>query len=304
MAKCLVVGGNGFLGSHLVDALAADGHELTVFDHFATDPQFSADARAVHGNFTNDDALADVVPGHEYVYHFLSMSTPASADLHPADDVLNIRQSVSLLQQCADAGVERFYFSSTGGAIYGPTTKSTLAETDPAAPISPYGIGKLAIENYLSFFRAKHGLQSFALRISNPFGPRQHPERKQGLIPIVLRNVAQGAPVVRLGDGSMVRDYIYVEDVVQMVTQMTRTVPTESIYNLGSGSGLSVNEVFDAITEVTGRELQIVDQPQPASYVDRIVLDIDRYSAEFGAPELTDLHSGIAKTWQEIETHG
>lgn len=302
MAKALVIGANGFIGSHLVDALATRGHEVTAFDRFSTvAPTFAPGPRIFAGDFLNRGDLDEAVRGQDYVFHFLSTTTPASAESDPTLDIrTNVAQTVELLESIVEAGVSHFYFSSTGGAIYGPQDLGGYAESDRAMPISPYGIGKLAVERYLDYFRVRHGLRSTALRVSNPYGPRQRANRKQGLIPIALRQIALGKPVTQYGDGSMVRDYIYVDDLVLMVTAMVGTQPTETIYNIGSGQGHTVSEVFEAIRRVTGEDFEVVVSPQPSTFVDRVVLNTDRYRSEFGSIDLTGLERGIDLTFQDI----
>lgn len=303
MAKTLVIGGNGFIGSHLVDALSMAGHEVTAFDRFSSPiPTFSAaKAKVVPGEFLSRSDLEAVVTGQDYVLHFLSTTTPATAESDPTLDIrTNIAQTVELLESCVSAGVKRFYFASTGGAIYGPQGKTDYAETDRALPISPYGIGKLSIEHYLRYFRTKHGLKSTSLRISNPYGPRQKANKKQGLIPIALRQIALGRPVIRMGDGSMVRDYVFVEDLVNMLTPMVGVETQSDLYNIGSGAGHSVNEIIDSLRRVTDIDFEVNELPIPPTFVDRVVLNTTRYSREFGTTPLTALDEGVRRTYEEI----
>ncbi len=300
MADVLVVGGNGFIGSHLVDALSEGGHRVTAFDRFSTGaPTFRSSAvRMLPGDFLSRSDLEAAVRGHEVVFHFLATTSPATAEADPTLDIrTNVIQTVELLTACAEAGVRHVYFASTGGAIYGPQERSDFSETSPTLPISPYGIGKLTIEHYLRYFRAKHGLRSTSLRISNPYGTRQHPNRKQGLIPIALRQIARGESVARYGDGSMVRDYVYVDDLVRMLVPLVDADPRHEVYNLGSGRGSSVTEVLDAIGRVTGAPVRVHEIPTPATFVDRVVLDVTRFDEEFGISVPTTLEEGIAATW-------
>lgn len=306
MARALVVGANGFIGSHLVDALAEAGHEVTAFDRFSSQhPTFVSRAPSVLvGEFLSRADLEAAVRGQDYVFHFLSTTTPATAEADPTLDIrTNVAQTVELLEACVAAGVRHFYFASTGGAIYGPQNKVEYAETDRALPISPYAIGKLTIEHYLSYFRAKHGLHSTVLRVSNPYGTRQRPNRKQGLIPIALRQIVLGRPVVQFGDGSMVRDYVYVEDLVRMIVPIVGRETEFNLYNLGSGEGYSVTEVFDSLRRVTGEDVVIDVRPVPPTFVDRVVLNTDRYRREFGETELTPLDEGVRLTYEEIRSH-
>lgn len=307
MARCVVIGANGFLGSHLVDALASANHDVTAFDRFSSaGPTFTSDVRQLPGDFLNDADLRDAVAGQDYVFHFLSTTTPASAEGDPTMDIrTNVIQTVELLEASVRAGVSHVYFASTGGAIYGPEGRDAHCETDRALPISPYGIGKLGIEHYLHYFARKYGLVGTSLRISNPYGTRQRPNRRQGFIPIALRQLALGRPIVRFGDGSMVRDYLYIDDLIAMVLPMVGAETEFDLYNIGSGHGTSITEVLDAIARVTGREPEIEERPVPATFVERAVLDLSRYAAEFTLPTLTPLDEGVARTWREIEVqHG
>lgn len=305
MAKALVIGANGFIGSHLVDGLAAAGHEVTAFDRFSSGgPTFDPrDVRVVVGDFLNRADLEQVVRGQELVFHFLSTTTPATAETDPTLDIrTNVAQTVELLEACAGAEVRHVYFASTGGAIYGPQGKAEYAETDRAMPISPYAIGKLTIEHYLRYFRATHGLKSTVLRVSNPYGPRQKVNRKQGLIPIALRQIALGESVVRFGDGSMVRDYVYVEDLVRMIVAIVGSDAEYDLYNLGSGVGTTVNEVFESLRRVTGVDFPVDERIAPPTFVDSVVLNTDRFRREFGMLPLTGLDEGVSLTAAEIRS--
>lgn len=302
MARVLVIGANGFIGSHLVEALAQAGHIVTAFDRYRVDNIPSiANVKAIAGDFLSNSDLEKAVAGQKYVFHFLSTTTPATAENDPTFDLrTNVAQTIELLQLCVDASVEHFYYASTGGAIYGSQGKTHYYESDPARPVSPYGIGKLTIENYLGYFQAKHGLRSTAFRISNPYGGRQKVNRRQGLIPIALRQIAVGEPVLRFGDGEMVRDYIYIDDLVQMIAQVAGNDARHSVYNLGSSHGYSVNEVFAALRDVTGKDFEIVPMPKPPTFVDHVVLDTKRFSSEFGGVMLTNLNDGIRKTYLDV----
>ena len=304
MSDCLVIGANGFIGSHVVDALTDACHAVTAFDRYSSGlvSHRTSGVKIVVGDFLNNADLAAAIDGQQYVFHFLSATSPATSEDDPTLDIrTNISQSVELFKLCAAIGVERVYFASTGGAIYGDQGLERYRETDPALPISPYGIGKLALEHYLRYFRAKHGLDSVSLRISNPYGPRQHPHRKQGLIPIALRQIADDDRVVRFGGGTMVRDYIFVEDVARLVAGLTGLSTRHDVYNIGSGIGHSVNDVLAELEHVTARAIKLVDVPTPPTFVEKVVLDTSRFESEFGPSSYAGLRDGVSATWSELQ---
>ncbi|WP_378147480.1 NAD-dependent epimerase/dehydratase family protein [Cnuibacter sp. UC19_7] len=303
MARCVVVGGNGFLGAALVDQLVAEGHEVTAFDRFSAGvvSYRSSTVRQVVGDFMNHADVAAALEGQQYVFHFVSTTTPASAESDPTLDIrTNLISTVDLLQACVAAGVEHVYYASTGGAIYGDQPGVALAETVAPLPVSPYAIGKLAIEGYLRYFRAKSGLASTVFRISNPYGPGQRPTKRQGVIPIFLQRLRHGQPVTVLGDGSMVRDFVYVDDVVRMVTGAVGRDTRHSLYNVGRGEGTTIAELLEVIEDVTGLAPAVERTPIPSTFVKTSVLDTARYESEFGPIDYVPLREGVALTWAGI----
>jgi UDP-glucose 4-epimerase len=303
VASVVVIGANGFIGSHLVDELAARGHTVRAFDRFSSDyVAFTAPAvQKIAGDFMNQADLADAVRGQDYVFHFLSTTTPATAENDPTVDIrTNLASTVELLQQSVDAGVRKVFFASTGGAIYGRQADLDLSETLQPLPVSPYAIGKLAIEGYLRYFTTKFGIETVSFRISNPYGTRQRPNKRQGVIPIFLHRIAQGLPLTVLGDGSMTRDYVFVKDVVEMVAATVDRETASPVYNIGSGRGATISELLEVMTRVTGRTPVLEYKPSPATYLERAVLDTSLYRAEFGHDEFVSLKAGIEQTWRQI----
>lgn len=304
MAKCLVLGGNGFIGSHLVDSLQTAGHEVRVFDRFKDDNYLFTSNKSTEiysRDFLNRSDIAESLVGIEYVFHFISTTTPATAENDPLIDVnTNVSMSIILFQECVKAKVKKVIFASTGGAIYGELSTANK-ETDMTLPISPYAIGKLTIENYLRYFRVKHGLDSIVMRISNPYGERQAFNRKQGVIPIFLENLYNNKPLVIFGDGTMERDYIYVKDVADAIVRTFNKKTKFNTYNIGSGLDTSVNELVDIVQKVTHKNAKIVTLPTPTTYIHKVVLDTSRFTNEFGAANHTTLENGIKKTYKYIE---
>lgn len=307
MANCLVLGANGFIGSHLVDSLVHAGHSVRAFDRFsAGDINFSTSSQVetMAGNYLNRADLEEALKGMEYVFHFISTTSPASAENDPVVDIeTNIRMSVELFKLCVNAKVKKVLFASSGGAIYGESQiAATHNEQDQTLPVSPYAIGKLTIENYLRYFHKKFQLDYTVYRIANPYGERQPAGRRQGVIPIFLEKVANDKEVAIYGDGTMVRDYIYVKDVTQMIAASFDQTHQHNVYNIGSGKGNTINEIIECIETVTSKIVNKRYEAIPITFVDKVVLDVRRFEDEFGLRAQTSLLEGIRATYQYIST--
>lgn len=304
MAKCLVLGANGFIGSHLVDSLVSAGHSVRAFDRFNTEatPRYKINDRVekFKGDFLKREDLVQALQDIDFVFHFISTTTPATAENNPLIDIeTNIKMSIILFEECVNHRIKKVIFSSTGGAIYGNTAGEPIAESTLPQPISPYAIGKLTIEHYLRYFYKKFDLKSLVFRISNPYGERQPLHNKQGVIPIFLKRIADGEPVVVLGDGSMVRDYIYVRDVTRMIVSSFETA-SEPLYNIGSGQGVTVNELVEVMQEIVGRPIRIENKEAPTTFINRVVLDASKFQGEFHITPQVQLKEGIQQTWDYV----
>lgn len=304
MAKCLVLGANGFLGSHIVDALISDGHKVRAFDRFTNATHNFIDHKNIEiiaGDFLNHHELAGALKGMDYVFHFISTTTPATAENDPLIDIeTNIRMSVELFQECVSQGTKKIIFASTGGAIYGSNSSENVSESVLPLPVSPYAIGKLTIEHYLRYFEKKFGLNSLVFRISNPYGERQSLASKQGVIPIFLQHIARGEAITVLGDGSMVRDYIYVKDMARMIAGSFMH-NKHNLYNLGSGQGLTINDLVKTMGVIIDKPVKIKHSENPTTFVEKIVLDSSRFYDEFHDMPITNIEDGMLATWKYVQ---
>lgn len=299
--KVAVIGANGFLGAPLVDALLAQGADVHTFDRYSTWPRhlLPKNVTVFQGDLLSRTSLAAAVENVDDVFHFMSLTDPQRSAKDPLHDIAtNVTASVELFALCAAAGTQRIFFASSGGTVYG-TSAPPHSEACALNPVSPYGIGKASLESYLRFFEVQHGLESVTLRISNPYGPSQKPRSTQGIIPMALRAARDGQQLKQFGDGSMIRDYIYAQDLNQMLLEIWHR-PMSRTYNLASGVGTTLTGVFDVVEQVTGARLDLEQVSTPPSFVHTSVLDTGRYITQFGEPKLTPLREGVEATWERI----
>lgn len=271
--RCLITGGGGFLGSHLVDRLVADGNQVRVLDVRPAPPGTAKEIEWLQGDFSHREVSASAVEGCEIVFHLASTTIPKTATEDPAFDVTtNVAGSIGLIQASIRHGARRFLFLSSGGTVYGVPQSVPIAESHPTNPVSAYGIGKLAIEKYLGMYHHLHGLPYCVLRLANPFGPRQRPEAAQGVVTTFVARILRDEELQVWGDGSVVRDYIYVADTVEALARAAAS-PYCGTLNIGSGRGHSVNEVIECIESSLGVKARRRYLPGRAFDVPSNVLD-------------------------------
>jgi UDP-glucose 4-epimerase len=295
---CLVLGGNGFIGSHIVDKLAEKG-PVRVMDRFDHGAQFheSANIEIVKGSAFNQQDLAKALEDVTYVIHTLSATNPFTADLDPYADIQNLRYSVEIFEACAKAGVKKVAFISSGGAVYGTLAEQKVAdERDIPMPISPYGICKLATEHYMEYFKRKYGLEYIVYRLSNPYGPRQVFKQGQGVIPAFLHHILKDEEITILGDGTASRDYIYIEDAARMIADSLTKPNKHGVYNIGSGKQTALNDIVSSVEQVLGKQAPVNYAEAPKTMPQKTDISIERFKEEFGEPLITLFHEGLEKT--------
>ena len=309
MVTCLILGGGGFIGSHLAEALLMRDYHVRVFDNFQGGIDNLSTVRnrveIVKGDFLSKKDLASACTGVDYLFHYISTTVPATARLDPIHDIsTNLEGTVRLLQTAVDNKVRRIFFPSSGGTIYGEPQHLPVPETEPVKPTDPYGISKLAIERYLHYFYAAYGLDFMIFRYSNPYGQRQNPFGKQGVIPIFLNKVKNDERPVIYGDGTMIRDYIYIQDAIDATMALLEIKTDEKVFNIGSGIETSINELLLIMSTVTGKRIVPNYMPGDKQYVQKIVLDISKIRRETGWQPRISLEDGIRNTWNWLNETG
>lgn len=302
--KCVLLGGAGFMGSHLAERLLAAGHAVRVFDMHDRGYAQGASFRGiewVRGDFLDAGDVAAAIAGCPAVFHLVSTTLPSSSNQNPARDVAdNIIGTLHLLEACRREGGHRIVFASSGGTVYGVPRSVPISEDHPTHPITSYGIGKLTIEKYLELYRHLHGVDYCVLRIANPFGERQRVATGQGAVTTFLHRAHRGEPIEIWGDGKVVRDYLYVGDVVDALARAMDHRGERRVLNIGSGVGRDLNDIVAAIERVVGRPVQKRHIPGRAFDVPANVLDIRAARAELGWRPTTPFEEGLRRTLRWI----
>lgn len=299
--RCVVLGGAGFLGSHLAPRLAAAGHAVRLFDlPGRVRPRgFPAPERFewCEGDFTKRTEVARALAGCDAAFHLVSTTVPGSADENPVYDLeTNVVATLGVLEEALAAGVKRLVFVSSGGTVYGLPRAIPIPETHPTDPITAHGVGKLAIEKYLGLYHVLRGLDHRIVRLANPFGERQRAPSVQGLVAACLYRALAGGALEVWGDGAAVRDYLYAGDAAEALVRALDYAGPERVFNVGSGVGRSVNEVIAAVESVTGRRIERRYGARRAFDVPASVLDISRARAELGWVPRTGFEEALART--------
>jgi UDP-glucose 4-epimerase len=300
--NCLVLGGAGFIGSHLVDALVAEGHFVRVFDLpnvTLHNLQQSMDSiEIVHGDFENIAAVLPLLDSIDVVVHLVSTTLPGTSNANPGYDMeTNVVGTIRLLEEAAKRGVRKIVFPSSGGTVYGIPQFLPISEDHPTNPICSHGIGKLAIEKYLALFNHMYGLDYTVLRFGNPYGPRQRIRSVQGAIAVFLGHVLQNENITIWGDGSVRRDYFFISDLVSACIRAIKSETSSKVFNIASGESVSLNEILSIIEEITGRVPKVTYHLPRKLDVAVNCLDVTRAQRELHWNPEIPLKEGIARTW-------
>lgn len=303
--RAVIIGGNGFIGSHLVDILLHEGWEVTVYNR--SPERYRAPQQGVkyiQEDLGNTSALSSVLPGIDIVFHLASTTVPKSSNDDPIFDIeSNLIQSVRLLQLCVKSRIKKVIFLSSGGTVYGIPQAIPIKETHPTNPICAYGITKLAIEKYLHLFKQLYGLSYSILRPSNPYGPRQNPDGQQGAIAVFLGRAIRGQPIKIWGDGSITRDYFYVSDLARACLLAANSEMESPVINIGSGQGVSLNQLLEIIQHVVEKPLHVIRLPSRPFDVSEVILDIEHARTHLGWQPTISLEQGVYKTWEWVQSY-
>ncbi|HEY3452231.1 MAG TPA: NAD-dependent epimerase/dehydratase family protein [Myxococcales bacterium] len=299
--RIMVSGGAGFIGSHVSDALLAQGHEVHVLDDLSSGRVENLDPKVkLHRLDIRSKEAAEVIVSRkiEALFHLAAQMDVRRSVADPRFDAdVNIGGFVNLLEACVKAGTKRVVFSSTGGAIYGEQDVFPAPETHPQRPCSPYGVSKASGEMYLNYYKVQYGLSYLALRYANVYGPRQNPHGEAGVVAIFCDRLLTGRDCTIFGDGGQTRDFVYVGDVARANALALSSSHVGAI-NIGTGLETDVNRLYAELAKAARSTRQAVHAEGKPGEQRRSVIDNALAGKILGWRPEVAIADGLAKTYE------
>lgn len=303
MKKCnfLVIGGLGFIGKATVRILAANGHKVRVFDRRIPEKEEAcslfnnlSNIEFIAGDFINKKHLHDALEGCDVCIHLATTTLPATSnDDKIFDAQTNLVGTILLLEILRELNINKMVFLSSGGTVYGNPLYTPIDENHPTNPATSYGIIKLSIEKYCTLFNLLYGMKNVVIRLSNPYGLEQSGNGIQGVISVFLKKALSDEPIDIWGDGSVVRDYIYIEDVAKAILSASIYEGNETVFNIGSGVGTSINDIVAYLKEGLDKPLS-VNYNEARCFDAKInILDIQKAKSELNWSPSIDVKTGL-----------
>lgn len=299
--KVLVTGGAGFIGSHVVDALVNEGHDVAVVDNLSmgTREQVHPAARFYRVDIRDRQALEEVfrIERPEVINHHAAQADLRRSMIEPSFDAsVNVIGSLNLIELALAYKARKFVNISSGGAVYGEPQRLPVDERHPIRPMSVYGVSKYTVEQYLRLFE-EAGLEFTILRYANVYGPRQNPKGEAGVVAIFSRQMLAGEQPTIFGDGTKTRDYVYVDDIIRAnLLAMSEERASGRSYNLGLGREVSDRQIFEQVRKAVGATVEPILASKRPGEIDRICLDASLAKAELGWEPTVSLEEGMART--------
>jgi len=297
---CLVLGGNGFIGKNLLKTLLV--HEFMVSSFDVSVPSEKLDnVRYIAGDFTDDDTIKSLVQKYDVIIHLISTITPRLSMQKPIQGYsVDVLQAFKILETLKGTNTS-VIFASSGGTVYGQPEKVPVSERHLIAPIVHYGIVKATIEQLLLMYNKVYGMNNKVMRISNPYGPGQDYKKGVGIINALLRNALDRETTTIWGDGTAVKDYIYIDDLCEYICRYIEYSGNAQVLNIGSGIGNSINELINIVQKLTDKKLDITFESAIQNDIHNIVLDVNKAQKELGYTPKYSIISGIKKYIEETQ---
>jgi UDP-glucose 4-epimerase len=299
--RVLLVGGNGFIGSHLADVLLATGYRVRILDlrHELFRPPLEG-VEYVLGSFADEAVVRRALSDCDILVHLAHSTVPENSLNNPNQELFDsVGPFIKLLGWLHDSPIERIVYISSGGAVYGDTKDAAISEDALLQPISPYGVAKLAMEKYLHMFCRLYDKKYIVVRPSNPFGPRQNFKGAQGVIAIFMYRILTGQVISIWGDDSIAKDYIYIGDMARSIVSLINAGFDNGVYNIGSAHPMNLRSIVRQLEHVTGMQAQCEHAEGHKSDVQHIALDTQRFRERTGSDPVTlRFDEGLKRTYQ------
>lgn len=308
--RVLLTGGAGFIGSHVADGYLEAGYEVTIIDDLSSGRQenLPRTAKFVRADIGSPEARKLAATGGFIIlnHHAAQIDVRVSVADPARDAQINIQGLLNLLEGAREGGIRRVVFASSGGVVYGESSRLPHQENAPKLPVSGYGVSKLASEYYLAVYAQLYGLETVALRYANVYGPRQSTEGEAGVVAIFGSRLKRGEPLTVFGNGEQTRDYVFVKDVARANVRAATgaLAPLENLdsraYNVGTGREVSVNTLVKTMFEATGKQVPVKLAPARAGELNRSAVDPGRMAREWSWKPEVDLREGLRQTYEWI----
>ncbi|MFA1015974.1 epimerase [Dubosiella newyorkensis] len=303
----LILGAAGFIGTNLTIKLAENkDDQITLVDkkmsYFSKIKKFNFSNVKFKESSLDENMDFSILKGQDIIYHLVSTNTPSTSNQHISQDIqANVLFTSNLLDSCVENEVKKVVFISSGGTVYGRENKCPLSENTPTNPISSYGVQKIMIEKLLYLYNYKYGMDYRIIRLTNPYGPYQRPNGVLGAVTTFTYKALKGEEIQIFGDGTVIRDFIYIDDVVRAILNIVNGENKYRTFNLGCGYGISIKEVLETVKKVVGKDIQVVYKNGRSVDVPVNYLDISRYEKYYGKLNPVSLEDGIKKTVSFME---
>lgn len=299
--KCLVTGGAGFIGSHLVDKLIEQNYEVAVIDNLSTGKRENLNPKAKFYKIDiQDPKISEIFKKikPDVVFHYAAQIDVGKSMENPIESAkTNILGSLNILEKCNNFGIKKIVFASSGGAIYGETKIIPTPEDYIPQPVSPYGIEKFAVEHYLDFYKKEYNLDYLILRFANVYGPRQNSEGEAGVVAIFFAKLLDGEPLVINGDGKQTRDFVFVGDVIRAnLFGLEKNV--SGVFNIGTGIETDINTIFRKLKKTFDSKVQEIHGQEKAGEQKKSCLDFKKAKLELDWQPKYSLDEGLDETKQ------
>ncbi|MDR3596097.1 NAD-dependent epimerase/dehydratase family protein [Clostridium sp.] len=299
--KCILFGGAGFIGKNLALLLKAQGYDITIYDLYIKKAFSSEDLqkfKIIEKDFFQDNELEKSITGNDVIIHLISSVNPAKSMIEPSKCYNNdLVKTIELLDVARKNNINKVVFISSGGTVYGNYEANSYSEEMPNNPINHYGIMKLAIEKIMLMYNQLYNMNNVILRVSNPYGKGQNPNNNLGAISVFTQKILNGNTIQIYGDGEIVRDYIYIDDVVNAIEKAINYKVHNDvmpIFNVGSGIGTTLNQLLRYISSILDKEYKVEYVKSRGIDVHRSVLNMEKSKSELEVEIKHSIKEGIA----------